>query len=354
MVRSLYLLSAASAVALAAEETRVSLEDAAGDKQFWIGNRFRRPFPLRTRHKPGFQNTIQTPLQARDAADRLLFGWNQGNEAAILRLMATGAFVEDYSMLSLPVMTQFGDSKYINDYVQAYQGRGYNFRGSKNVTSYATAMSCMTRKDVTTDEDCCKTGGLQSVLAETEGEAAWWWNDFCSQELFMSTKDMPNRVVETSFTATSDGFVAEYKYVMMEADCANAGEDAASGNFGEAGVAVRYSEGDCFTNGAIFDDNGLVNAEDGNFIGSSEGGDFIERGPDGATGFHVQDFDTGRRLSEAPVFAYQGVEFDFAVKVAVDNYGRFRRLSVYATADNFYDYENDAYTTEDGEFGEDY
>jgi len=345
MVRSLYLLSAASAVALAAEETRVSLEDAAGDKQFWIGNRFRRPFPLRTRHKPGFQNTIQTPLQARDAADRLLFGWNQGNEAAILRLMATGAFVEDYSMLSLPVMTQFGDSEYINDYVQAYQGRGYNFRGSKNVTSYATAMSCMTRKDVTTDEDCCKTGGLQSVLAETEGEAAWWWNDFCSQELFMSTKDMPNRVVETSFTATSDGFVAEYKYVMMEADCASAGNDN-SDNFGEAGVAVRYSEGDCFG-------EGLFDGEAGNFVGTSGDEDFIERGPDGATGF-VQDFDTGRRLSgSVPVFAYEGVEFDFAVKAAVDNYGRFRRLSVYATADNFYDYENDGYSTEDGEFGED-
>lgn len=262
--------------------------------------------------------------------------------------MATGAFVEDYSMLSLPVMTQFGDSEYINDYVQAYQGRGYNFRGSKNVTSYATAMSCMTRKDVTTDEDCCKTGGLESVLAETEGVAAWWWNDFCSQELFMSTKDMPNRVVETSFTATSDGFVAEYKYVMMEADCANAGEDAASGNFGEAGVAVRYSEGDCF-------EDGLFDGEAGNFVGTKVSDDiFFERGPDGATGAFLRDYDTGRRLSGvAPVFAYQGVEFDFAVKVAVDNYGRFRRLSVYATADNFYDYENDYYENEDGEFDAD-
>ena len=67
---------------------------------------------------------------SRDAADKLLFGWNQGNEAALLRLMATGAFVEDYTMLSLPVMTDFGASSYSDHYLDFYEGISDSISGA--------------------------------------------------------------------------------------------------------------------------------------------------------------------------------------------------------------------------------
>ena len=137
MSRSLCLLSAATAVVFAQEDRipsaqagETSQEGTEDDKQFWIGNRFRRPFPLRTMHKPYIPQTMRTPQMARDAADKLLFGWNQGNEAALLRLMATGAFVEDYTMLSLPVMTDFGASSYSDHYLDFYEGISDSISGA--------------------------------------------------------------------------------------------------------------------------------------------------------------------------------------------------------------------------------
>ena len=64
-------------------------------------------------------------------------------------------------------------------------------------------MSCMTRKGVVMDSDCCKDGSD---------------SDFCSYFLYKSSEDRAYLVVETSFTATADGFVAEFKYVLLTED----------------------------------------------------------------------------------------------------------------------------------------
>lgn len=377
MVRSLCLLSAATAVVFAQEDRIPSaVAGAAGqeatedDKQFWFDNRFRRPFPLRSQHKPNLPQTMRTPQMARDAADKLLFGWNQGSEAAILRLMATGAFVEDYTMLSLPVMTQFGDSKWEGDYIQFAEGRHYPFKGYKNVTAYATAMSCMTRDDVNTDKDCCKIGGADNLAAYAGQDSTgarpgvnWWWSDFCQAELFLSTEKTRNRVVETSFTGTSDGFVAEYKYMLNEADCSGYGQFR---GFGEEGVAGTYEAEDCYLSGSdayyAFDPYKGELVGEGNFAAGYDGSPYGFEEPQ-----LVQKYlnpnryfnkpiaskanwvdPNGRRLLDDSIISYEPVEFDFAIKASVDNYGRFRRLSVYSSAQNFFEYTNEAYTDAKG------
>lgn len=208
------------ALAQTAQQERVNSDpDVDDDKQFWAFNRFRRPFPLATSHKGFRGKTIRSPQIAREAADRFLFAWNQGSPGAILRLMASGAFIEDYSLLSQFVHTDFGASTNEMDYTNFYGGKFRPIRGYKDVSAFATSMSCMTRKSVTTDDACCKMEfdaerdiyvGLGAL------SFASLYADFCSEELFASSDEKANRVVETAFTGSSDGFVAEYKYMEMD------------------------------------------------------------------------------------------------------------------------------------------
>lgn len=100
-------------------------------KQYWLFNPlggFRRRFPLPSQHAY-LPKTIDTPTTARSAADRFLIAWNQGDPIALLRLMGAGAFIEDLTMLSKSVLTNFGTSTNEMDYTKFVDGMFETIRG---------------------------------------------------------------------------------------------------------------------------------------------------------------------------------------------------------------------------------